>query len=305
MDMLLEPTDLDPQETREWLDAMQAVVAARRPAARALPAGSAGSTRTAGAGRYAAPNTTPHINTIPVSAQDAFPGDTGSGTAAGRLSALERHGHGAARRQDLGRGRAHRHLCVGDHAGETGYRHFFRAATPEFLGDMLYIQAIRRPASTRAPTWKAACRKTSWTASAARSAAAGWPRIRTRALCRALAVPDRVDGPGPADGRLPGALHALPGRPRADSRAGPQGLGIPGRRRAGPARDAGRRGHGRPREASTTRSSWSIATCNAWTAGARQRQDHAGAGKRVSRRRLERDQGGLGRRLGRAAGPGP
>ena len=44
---------------------------------------------------------------------------------------------------------------------ETGYRHFFRAATPEFLGDMLYIQAIRRPASTRAPTWKAACRKTS------------------------------------------------------------------------------------------------------------------------------------------------
>ena len=27
MDMPLEPTDLDPQETREWLDAMQAVVA--------------------------------------------------------------------------------------------------------------------------------------------------------------------------------------------------------------------------------------------------------------------------------------
>ena len=28
---------------------------------------------------------------------------------------------------------------------ETGYRHFFRAATPEFLGDMLYIQGHSAP----------------------------------------------------------------------------------------------------------------------------------------------------------------
>ena len=36
--------------------------------------------------------------------------------------------------------------------------------------------------------------------------------------------------------------------------------------------------------------------------GARQRQDHPGAGERVPRRRLERHQGGLGPPLGRAAG---
>ena len=36
--------------------------------------------------------------------------------------------------------------------------------------------------------------------------------------------------------------------------------------------------------------------------GARQRQDHSGAGRRLPRRRLERHQGHLGRRLGSAAG---
>ena len=38
--------------------------------------------------------------------------------------------------------------------------------------------------------------------------------------------------------------------------------------------------------------------------GARQRQNHPGAGSRIPRRRLERDQSDLGRRLGSAAGAG-
>jgi pyruvate dehydrogenase E1 component len=43
------------------------------------------------------------------------------------------------------------------------------------------------------------------------------------------------------------------------------------------------------------------ATCSAWTDRARQRQDHPGARGLLPRRRLERHQGRLGPRLGRAA----
>ena len=99
----------------------------------------------AGAGRYAAPNTTPYINTIPVSAQEAFPGDTGLEL---RLDAYLRWN---AMAMVL---RAGKTSGVGGHIAtyasattlyETGYRHFFRAATPEFLGDMLYIQGHSAP----------------------------------------------------------------------------------------------------------------------------------------------------------------
>ena len=145
MDMPLEPTDLDPQETREWLDAMQAVVAHEgRPRAHYLLDQLIDQDR-AGAGRYAAPNTTPYINTIPVSAQDAFPGDTSLEL---RLDAYLRWN---AMAMVL---RAGKTSGVGGHIAtyasattlyETGYRHFFRAATPEFLGDMLYIQGHSAP----------------------------------------------------------------------------------------------------------------------------------------------------------------
>ena len=145
MDMPLEPTDLDPQETREWLDAMQAVVAHEgRPRAHYLLDQLIDQDR-AGAGRYAAPNTTPYINTIPVSAQEAFPGDTGLEL---RLDAYLRWN---AMAMVL---RAGKTSGVGGHIAtyasattlyETGYRHFFRAATPEFLGDMLYIQGHSAP----------------------------------------------------------------------------------------------------------------------------------------------------------------
>ena len=278
---------------------------ARRPAARALPAGSADRPGP----RWRGPLRRAQHHALHQHDSGLGPGGLPrrhrSGTAAGRLSALERHGHGAARRQDLGRGRAHRHLCVGDHAvrnrlppllprrharvpgrhavhpGPFGARHL-RARLPgrplvgRRAGPLPPRDRRRRAGLVSAPAHHAGL----------------------------LAVPYRVDGPGPADGRLPGALHALPGRPRADSRAGPQGLGIPGRRRAGPAETlAAVAMAGREARQPDLRGQLQPATPG--RSGARQRQDHAGAGKRVSRRRLERDQGGLGRRLGRAAGPGP
>ncbi len=122
------------------------------------------------------------------------------------------------------------------------------------------------------------------------------------AHARLLAVPDGVDGPRPADGDLPGALHEIPAGPRPRADRGPQGLGLHGRRRDGRARVDGRDRHGRAREprqphlrrqlqpaaprrarcAATARSSRSSNPISAAPAGTSSRSSGAGTGIRSS-----------------------
>jgi hypothetical protein len=92
--------------------------------------------------------------------------------------------------------------------------------------------------------------------------------------------------------------------PRHQGHQRPQGLGVPRRRRMRRAGDARRDHAGRPREARQPDLRHQLQPAAARRAGARQRQDHPGAGRALPRRRLERHQGGLGRRLGSAAGKG-
>ena len=115
---------------------------------------------------------------------------------------------------------------------------------------------------------------------------------------RLLAVPDRLDGALPDDGDLPGALHALPARPRPARHQRPQGVGVRGRRRDGRAGVARRRLARRARAARQPDLRGELQPPAPRRPGARQRQDHPGARGRLPRRRLERDQGDLGRWLG-------
>ena len=117
-----------------------------------------------------------------------------------------------------------------------------------------------------------------------------------------LAVPDRLHGPRPDDGDLPGAVHEIHAQPRPHRHGRPQGLGLPRRRRDGRARIAGRHRPGRARGARQPDLRGQLQPAAARRAGARQRQDHAGARGRFPRRRLGGDQGALGQGLGRAAG---
>ncbi|KAG1246024.1 hypothetical protein G6F68_014810 [Rhizopus microsporus] len=96
-------------------------------------------------GRYAAPGVTPYVNSIAAAAQGGFPGDLGVEL---RRDAYLRWN---AMAMVL---RAGKTSGVGGHIAtyasattlyETGFRHFFLAATPEFLGDMLYIQGHSAP----------------------------------------------------------------------------------------------------------------------------------------------------------------
>ena len=119
-----------------------------------------------------------------------------------------------------------------------------------------------------------------------------------------LAVPDGVDGSRTVDGDLSGALPQVSGRSRHGQDRQPQGVGIPRRRRVRRAGIARRDLARRAREARQPDLRHQLQPAAARRAGARQRQDHPGARRRIPRRRLERDQGGLGLRLGQAVREG-
>ena len=117
-----------------------------------------------------------------------------------------------------------------------------------------------------------------------------------------LGVPDGVDGSRPARRGLPGPLQPLPAEPRPQGHEPAARVGVPRRRRDGRAGvDLGdlARGARRPRQPDVRHQ---LQPAAARRPGARQREGHPGAGGPLPRRRLERHQGRVGPRVGRAAG---
>jgi hypothetical protein len=115
-----------------------------------------------------------------------------------------------------------------------------------------------------------------------------------------LAVPHGVDGPRPADGHLPGPLSQVPACPRHRQHREPQGLGVLRRRRNGRSRIDGRHRPGSARRPGQPDLRHQLQPAAPGRPGARQRQDHPGAGRRIPRLGLERHQADLGQRLGPA-----
>ena len=123
---------------------------------------------------------------------------------------------------------------------------------------------------------------------------------------RLLAVPDRLDGARADHGDLPGAVHALPHRPRdrRHLRAARSGASSATARPTSPSRSA----RSRSPAASSSSNLVFVVNCNLQRLDGPvrgQRQDHPGARDDLPRRRLERAQGDLGRPLGSAAGGRP
>ncbi len=118
-----------------------------------------------------------------------------------------------------------------------------------------------------------------------------------------LGVPDRLHGPRPDLGHLPGAREPLPQPAPPGRHVGEPGLVLRGRRRDGRARVHRRTRRGGPRAPRQPHLRRQLQPAAARRAGQGQREDHPGARGGVPRRRLERDQGDLGLALGRPAGP--
>ena len=145
MDRIPDHVDMDPQETQEWLDAMSGVLAneGRGRTHFLIDRLLAQDRDTRGA--YVAALTTPYVNTIDVDQQPAFPGDVA------KELALDAYLRWNAMALVL---RAGKSSGVGGHIAtyasattlyEVGFRHFFRAATDTFGGDMVYIQGHSSP----------------------------------------------------------------------------------------------------------------------------------------------------------------
>ena len=153
------------------------------------------------------------------------------------------------------------------------------AAGPTASGDQLYIQGHASPASTPAPSSTGGSPSSSWTTSARRPAATGCRPTRTRGGCPALGVPDRLHGPRPDLGDLPGALQPLSGQPRHQGHRRLARLGLPRRRRDGRARVDGGARPGRARAARQPHLRHQLQPAAPRRPGARQLPDRPGAGR--------------------------
>ncbi|WP_225850839.1 pyruvate dehydrogenase (acetyl-transferring), homodimeric type [Streptomyces sp. HPF1205] len=135
--------DRDPEETAEWRESLEAVTKAAGPhrAAYLLRR-----TLESAAGRLdvPAPLETPYLNTIPTSAEPAYPGDE---ALEARITAWNRWNAAAmvTRGSKLGLGG---HIATFASAAwlyETGFQHFFRGKEGPGSGDQLYIQGHASP----------------------------------------------------------------------------------------------------------------------------------------------------------------
>ena len=137
--------DIDPQETKEWLEAMQAVVAVEgRPRAHYLLDQLVDSDSAQHGGMHGRV-TTAYTNSIATERQGAYPGDL---VIERRLNAYIRWN---AMVMVL---RAAKHSNVGGHIAtyqsaavlyDVGFSHFFRGHTDQFAGDLVYIQGHSAP----------------------------------------------------------------------------------------------------------------------------------------------------------------
>lgn len=138
--------DPDPQETREWLEAMRGVLAVEGPGrARELLSALVDEAQRAGAHVSLGP-TTPYVNTIPVDRQPAMPGDR-------ELEARLRHivrwnALATVVRANKVSSELGGHVASFASAAtlyDVGFNHFFRAPSETFGGDLVFFQGHSSP----------------------------------------------------------------------------------------------------------------------------------------------------------------
>ena len=163
-------------------------------------------------------------------------------------------------------------------------------------------RVTRRRASTRARSSRAASPTSSSTGSGVRSTAAGCRRYpHPRRMPEFWEFPTVSMGLGPLNAVYQARLNRYLLHHEIVDTSAVEGLDVRRRRRDGRAggdRGAVDRGTRAARQPDLRRE---LQPAAARRPGARQRQDHPGARGDLPRRRLERDQGGLGSRVGRPA----
>ncbi|MGB3099281.1 MAG: pyruvate dehydrogenase (acetyl-transferring), homodimeric type [Solirubrobacterales bacterium] len=139
-------TDADPEETREWVEEVEAVIAVDGPerAEQLLNRAVAEAHRRGAAIETSGP--TPYVNTIPPEAEPELPGDPALERRVRSLvrwNAIATVLRANAESSELGG-----HIASYQSAAmlyEIGFNHFWHAPTPEHDGDLVYIQGHSSP----------------------------------------------------------------------------------------------------------------------------------------------------------------
>src|SRR4051794_33342752 len=144
--MAVIPQDVDPQETQEWLEALEAVLREEGPdRAQALLDTVVNEARGSGA-HLEVGLTTPYVNTIPPDREEPFPGDY---EVERRLRSILRwNAMATVLRANKESSELGGHIASYNSIAtlfEVGFNHFWHAPSDEHGGDLLYLQGHSSP----------------------------------------------------------------------------------------------------------------------------------------------------------------
>jgi pyruvate dehydrogenase E1 component len=208
--------DLNPQETSEWLEALEQIVDEAGPGRAAYLLGKLLDHAAAAGVSVLSKINTPYLNTIPAHEEAPYPGNR----------ALERRIKSIIRWNAAAMVvRANKHdPNIGGHVStfaslaaisEVGFNHFFRGSYGNEAGDLVYYQGHASPGVYSRAFLEG--RLTEDHLLNFRHELRDKPAfrlIRIPGSCRISGSSHRFDGHRPAQRHLPGALHALPREPR-------------------------------------------------------------------------------------------
>ena len=297
--------DLNPQETAEWVESLDQVIDQAGPDRATFLLDHLNERARANGAEVPVQFNTPYINTIRPEEEVAYPGDRAMER---RIKSLIRWNAMAMvvrqNKYDAG---------IGGHISTyASLATLLGSGLQPFLPRQLRRSA-RRPDLLPGPRLSGCLRPRLPGRPPHRRAPEEFPPRTARdprpfllpapvADARFLELPHRLHGPRADQRHLPGALHALPGKSRHHPGNPAPHLGLPRRRRNGRARIHGLHHSGLARKAGQPHLRHQLQSAAPRRSGARQRQGHPGTRSRLPRRRLERHQSDLGRRLGSAAG---
>ena len=136
----------DNDETREWLDALDAVIRTSGRDRAAFLLESLATEAHAKGVNWRAPRITPYVNSISLAEQPIYPGDI---LIEQRLSAIMRwNALAMVVRANRMYGELGGHIASYASAAdlfEVGFNHFFKARQPEYLGDLVFFQPHSAP----------------------------------------------------------------------------------------------------------------------------------------------------------------
>ena len=229
--LLSQVPDIDPAETGEWIESLDGLIDAEGgPRARYVLMSLLRHARQRNVAIPVSLNT-PYVNTIAVHNEPYFPGD----------EAMERRYRRMIRwNAAVMVTRAQRPgVAVGGHLSsyasvatlyEVGLNHFFRGKDHPGGGDQVYFQGHSSPGMYARAYLEGRLSEQQLDGFRQEMSNPGGGLPSPAAAARLLGVPDRVDGPRPFVGHLPGMDQQVPALPRHQGHQPAGRLGVPRRR---------------------------------------------------------------------------